>query len=46
MIRHTKKARAVVFYAYEQADRERVNEVSVEHLLIGLLRADESLANR
>lgn len=44
MIRYTKKARAVVFYAYEQANRERSKEVTAEHLLVGLLRADESLA--
>jgi len=46
MIRYTKKARAVAFYAYEQANRERSKEVSAEHLLVGLLRADESLATR
>jgi hypothetical protein len=33
-------------HAYEQADGERSNEVSLEHLLIGLLRAHESLATR
>jgi ATP-dependent Clp protease ATP-binding subunit ClpC len=46
MIRYTKKARAVVFYAYEEANRERSKEVTAEHLLGGLLRADESLAAR
>lgn len=46
MIRHTKKARAVVFYAFEQANREGSKELTAEHLLVGLFRADESLAAR
>lgn len=46
MIRYTKKARRVVFYACEQAIRDMSNEVTPQHLLAGLLRADESLAAR
>ena len=46
MVRCTRKARQVVFYAYEQAVRESSKEVTPEHLLFGLLRADQSLAAR
>jgi ATP-dependent Clp protease ATP-binding subunit ClpC len=46
MVRYTKKARRVVFYASEQAIRDMSNEVTPQHLLVGLLRADESLAAR
>ena len=44
MVRYTKKARRVVFYASEEAMRDMSNEVTPQHLLVGLLRADESLA--
>ncbi len=46
MVRYTRKARRVVFYACEQAVREMSKEVTSEHLLVGLLRADQSLAAR
>lgn len=46
MVRYTKKARRVVFYASEQAIRDMSNEVTPQHLLVGLLQADESLAAR
>ena len=46
MVRYTRKARRVVFYACEQAVREMSKEVTPEHLLVGLLRADQSLAAR
>ena len=46
MIRYTKKARRVVFCACEQAFRESSKEVTAEHLLVGLLRTDQSLAAR
>jgi ATP-dependent Clp protease ATP-binding subunit ClpC len=46
MVRYTKKARRVVFYASEEAMRDMSNEVTPQHLLVGLLRADESLAAR
>jgi ATP-dependent Clp protease ATP-binding subunit ClpC len=46
MVRYTTKARRVVFYACEQALHEISKEVTPEHLLVGLLRADQSLAAR
>lgn len=46
MARYTRKARLVVFYACEQAIREKSNVVTPEHLLTGLLHADHSLAVR
>jgi len=44
MIRYTKKARWVVFHACEQALQQNSKQVTAEHLLVGLLRADQSLA--
>ena len=46
MICYTKKARHVVFYAAEEASQNMVNELTPEHLLVGLLRADASLVAR
>ena len=46
MVRYTTKTRRVVFYACEQALQEISKEVTPEHLLVGLLRADQSLAVR
>lgn len=46
MFHCTKKARRVVFYASEEAIRDMSNEVTPQHLLAGLLRADEALAAR
>src|SRR5260370_7328964 len=46
MVRYTKKGRRVVFYASEEAMPDMSNEVTQQHLLVGLLRADESLAAR
>jgi hypothetical protein len=45
MVRYTKKARRVVFYASEQAIRDMSNEVTPQHLLVGLLRADSRLVS-
>src|SRR5260370_33617542 len=46
MVRYTKKGRRVVFYASEEAMPDMSNEVTQQHLVVGLLRADESLAAR
>jgi ATP-dependent Clp protease ATP-binding subunit ClpC len=46
MVRYTKKARRVVFYAAEEAMRDMSNEVTPQHLLDGLLRADKPVAVR
>jgi ATP-dependent Clp protease ATP-binding subunit ClpC len=46
MICYTKKARHVVFYAAEEASQNMANELTPEHLLVGLIRADASLAGR
>jgi len=43
MVRHTVKARRTIFYAADEAIQDMSNEVTPEHLLLGLLRADESL---
>jgi len=43
MVRYTVKARRTIFYAADEALREKSNEVTPEHLLLGLLRADESI---
>jgi len=43
MVRHTIKARRTIFYAADEATQDMSNEVTPEHLLLGLLRADESL---
>jgi ATP-dependent Clp protease ATP-binding subunit ClpA len=43
MVRYTVKARRTIFYAADEAIQDMSNEVTPEHLLLGLLRADESL---
>lgn len=43
MVRHTVKARRTIFYAADEAIQEMSNEVTPERLLLGLLRADESI---
>jgi ornithine carbamoyltransferase len=44
--RFTERARRVVFYAQEEAARLGHNEVDTEHLLLGLLRVEDSGALR
>lgn len=44
--RYTGKVRRAIFCACEEAIRELSNEVTPEHLLLGLLRADQSLGSR
>ena len=44
--RFTERARRVVFFAQEEAGRLGENEVSTEHLLLGLVREDDSVAAR
>src|SRR5438034_5959660 len=42
--RFTERARRVVFFAQEEAGRLGENYVSTEHLLLGLIREDDSVA--
>ncbi len=44
--RFTERARKIVFYAQEEAGRLGENYVSTEHLLLGLIRENDSLAAR
>ena len=44
--RFTERARRVVFFAQEEADRLGENYVSTEHLLLGLVRENDSVAAR
>ena len=44
--RFTERARRLVFYAQEEAGRLGENYVSTEHLLLGLLRENDSVAAR
>ena len=44
--RFTERARRVVFHAQEEAGRLGENYVSTEHLLLGLIREDDSVAAR
>ncbi|MFI5387193.1 MAG: Clp protease N-terminal domain-containing protein, partial [Fimbriimonadales bacterium] len=44
--RFTERARKVVFYAQEEAERFGEGYVSTEHLLLGLLREDDTVASR
>src|SRR5437879_12125744 len=44
--RFTERARRVVFFAQEEAGRLRENYVSTEHLLLGLVRENDSVAAR
>jgi len=41
--RFTERARKVIFFAQEEAGRFGVNHVSTEHLLLGLVRENETL---
>lgn len=43
MIRSTAKARRVIFYAYNEAVRNGDHEISLIHLLLGILTVDEHL---
>ena len=42
--RFTERARKVIFYAQEEAGRLGENYVSTEHLLLGLVRENDSVA--
>ncbi len=44
--RFTERARRTVFYAQEEAGRLGENYVSTEHLLLGIVREDDSVAAR
>ncbi len=44
--RFTERARKVIFYAQEEAGRLGENYVSTEHLLLGLIRENDSMACR
>ena len=44
--RFTERARKVIFYAQEEAGRLGENYVSTEHLLLGLVRENDSMACR
>ena len=44
--RFTERARRVVFFAQEEAGRLGENYVSTEHLLLGLVRENDSVASR
>src|SRR5690554_3002604 len=44
--RFTERARRVVFYAQEEANRLGETYVSTEHLLLGLVREPDSVASR
>lgn len=46
MTRYTKKAQSVVFCAYEYASRSGVQQIRLEHLLLGIIASDKSLAIR
>ena len=46
LVRHTRKARRVVFFAHGEALRARSAEITPEYLLLGILQVDESLAER
>jgi ATP-dependent Clp protease ATP-binding subunit ClpA len=45
-VRFTERARKVVFYAQEESGRLGENYVSTEHLLLGLVRENDSVAAR
>ena len=42
--RFTQRARRLVFFAQEEAGRNGENYVSTEHLLLGMLRENDSVA--
>src|SRR5947209_3394448 len=44
--RFTERARRVVFFSQEEAGRLGENYVSTEHLLLGLVREDDTVAAR
>ena len=44
--RFTERARKAVFYAQEEAGKWNQNQVSPEHLLLGLVREEDSMAAR
>ena len=44
--RFTEMARRVIFYAQEEAANLGENYVSTEHLLLGLVREDDTVAAR
>ena len=44
--RFTERARRVVFFAQEEAGRLGENDVSTEHLLLGILREEDSVSSR
>ncbi len=44
--RFTERTRRVIFYAQEEAARQHVEYVGTEHLLLGLIREDDSVAAR
>src|SRR5215210_381840 len=44
--RFTERARRVVFFAQEEAERLGENYVGTEHLLLGLIRENDSVAAR
>src|SRR5437660_78128 len=44
--RFTERARRVIFFAQEEAARLGENYVGTEHLLLGLIREDDSVAGR
>jgi ATP-dependent Clp protease ATP-binding subunit ClpA len=46
MARYTKKAQSVVFLASDYAPRCGTQEIRPEHLLLGIIASDKSLANR
>lgn len=46
LARYTHKARAVVFHAYDLAQCSADQEIRPEHLLLGIIAADKSLAHR
>lgn len=45
-VRFTERARKIVFHAQEEAHRAGENFVAPEHLLLGLVREDDSVAGR
>ncbi|MDQ6708030.1 MAG: hypothetical protein M3Z85_18900, partial [Acidobacteriota bacterium] len=44
--RYTEKARRVIFFARYEASQFGSPYIETEHLLLGLLREDKTLANR
>src|ERR1051325_10851119 len=44
--RFTERARRIVFFAQEEAARLATNDVGTEHLLLGLVRENDSVAAR